>query len=110
MCHSNIFSQFISNFLSSLVVFCQLYVKLLSVIGAVDQSVKFAEKSKRGNLVPLSQCIFSDHLTPVLAYRCLVNENDHESPSFLFDSVESGFDAATTIVSACFCFVVLRVV
>lgn len=68
---------------------------VLSTPSQVDQSVKSVEKSKRGNLVPLSQCIFSDHLTPVLAYRCLVNENDHEAPSFLFDSVESGSHTAS---------------
>eukprot|EP00850_Spirogloea_muscicola_P014166 SM000100S09393 [mRNA] locus=s100:125907:129338:+ [translate_table: standard] len=36
--------------------------------------------------------IFSDHLTPVLAYRCLVKEDDREAPSFLFESVETGAD------------------
>ncbi|XP_021720701.1 anthranilate synthase alpha subunit 2, chloroplastic-like [Chenopodium quinoa] len=63
---------------------------VLSSPSQVEQSAKFVEKSRRGNLVPLSQCIFSDQLTPVLAYRCLVNENDHEAPSFLFESVEPG--------------------
>ncbi|OAY80060.1 Anthranilate synthase alpha subunit 2, chloroplastic [Ananas comosus] len=48
---------------------------------------KFAEAAKKGNLVPLYECIVSDHLTPVLAYRCLVKEDDKESPSFLFESV-----------------------
>lgn len=56
----------------------------------VDQSTKFMEASRRGNLFPLHQCIFSDQLTPVLAYRCLVSENDHETPSFLLESVEPG--------------------
>ncbi|XP_020576554.1 anthranilate synthase alpha subunit 1, chloroplastic-like [Phalaenopsis equestris] len=42
------------------------------------------------NLVPLYRCIFCDHLTPILAYRCLVQEDDIESPSFLFESVEQG--------------------
>nr|CAB3492625.1 unnamed protein product [Digitaria exilis] len=42
------------------------------------------------NLLPLKRCIFSDHLTPVLAYRCLVKEDDREAPSFLFESVEQG--------------------
>lgn len=40
--------------------------------------------------MPLYRCIFSDHLTPVLAYRCLVKEDDREAPSFLFESVEQG--------------------
>ncbi|XP_077222387.1 anthranilate synthase alpha subunit 1, chloroplastic-like [Tasmannia lanceolata] len=55
-----------------------------------DEAVKFFEASKGGNLVPLYRCIFSDHLTPVLAYRCLVKEDDREAPSFLFESVEQG--------------------
>ncbi|PIA32155.1 hypothetical protein AQUCO_04500032v1 [Aquilegia coerulea] len=55
-----------------------------------EDAVKFKEASKKGNLVPLYRCIFSDHLTPVLAYRCLVEEDDREAPSFLFESVEQG--------------------
>ncbi|WOL14360.1 anthranilate synthase alpha subunit 1, chloroplastic [Canna indica] len=55
-----------------------------------DEAFKFAEAAKNGNLVPLYRCIFSDHLTPVLAYRCLVKENDRETPSFLYESVEQG--------------------
>lgn len=49
------------------------------------------------NLVPLRHTIFSDHLTPVLAYRCLVKEDDRESPSFLFESVEPGTQASTVV-------------
>ncbi|EPS68997.1 anthranilate synthase alpha 1, partial [Genlisea aurea] len=56
---------------------------------------KFVEASRNGNVVPLYKCIFCDHLTPVLAYRCLVNEDDREAPSFLFESVEPGFRAST---------------
>ncbi|KAK4363571.1 hypothetical protein RND71_018812 [Anisodus tanguticus] len=52
---------------------------------------RFIEASKSGNLIPLHRSIFSDHLTPVLAYRCLVKEDDREAPSFLFESVEPGF-------------------
>ncbi|KAI7747283.1 hypothetical protein M8C21_022657, partial [Ambrosia artemisiifolia] len=52
---------------------------------------EFVEASRKGNLVPLHKCIFADHLTPVLAYRCLVKEDDREAPSFLFESVEPGF-------------------
>ncbi|KAJ4977912.1 hypothetical protein NE237_008692 [Protea cynaroides] len=55
---------------------------------------EFVEASKTGNLVPLFRCIFSDHLTPVLAYRCLVKEDDWETPSFLFDSFEQGFQTS----------------
>lgn len=61
----------------------------------VDQSVKFREASKNGNLVPLYRCIFSDHLTPVIAYRCLVKEDDRDAPSFLFESVEPGLLASS---------------
>ncbi|OMO84292.1 Anthranilate synthase component I, PabB-like protein [Corchorus capsularis] len=61
----------------------------------VDQSVKFREASKNGNLVPLYRCIFSDHLTPVIAYRCLVKEDDRDAPSFLFESVEPGLQSSS---------------
>lgn len=40
--------------------------------------------------MPLSARIFSDHLTPVLAYRCLVDESDSQLPSFLLESVVNG--------------------
>jgi anthranilate synthase component 1 len=40
--------------------------------------------------VPLFKRIFSDHLTPVLAYRCLVKQDDREAPSFLLESVVNG--------------------
>ncbi|CAK7331272.1 unnamed protein product [Dovyalis caffra] len=56
---------------------------------------RFQEASKNGNLIPVYRCIFSDHLTPVLAYRCLVREDDRDAPSFLFESVEPGLDAST---------------
>lgn len=48
------------------------------------------EASANWNLIPIHRCIFSDHLTPVVAYRCLVKEDDREAPSFLFESVEPG--------------------
>ncbi|KAK9059727.1 hypothetical protein SSX86_020431 [Deinandra increscens subsp. villosa] len=57
----------------------------------VSDEAEFVEASRKGNLVPLHKCIFADHLTPVLAYRCLVKEDDREAPSFLFESVEPGF-------------------
>ncbi|KAG4910014.1 Anthranilate synthase alpha subunit 2, chloroplastic [Glycine soja] len=56
----------------------------------VDNAQKFLEASKKGNVIPLFRCIFSDHLTPVLAYRCLVKEDERDAPSFLFESVEPG--------------------
>ncbi|KAL5580772.1 hypothetical protein UlMin_013214 [Ulmus minor] len=61
----------------------------------VDQSEKFLEASKKGNLIPLYRSVFSDHLTPVLAYRCLVKEDDRDAPSFLFESVEPGLQASS---------------
>ncbi|KAK9063384.1 hypothetical protein SSX86_017254 [Deinandra increscens subsp. villosa] len=60
-------------------------------IGLVAEEANFVEASRKGNLVPLHRCIFSDHLSPVLAYRCLVKEDDREVPSFLFEAVEPGF-------------------
>ncbi|XP_011032136.1 PREDICTED: anthranilate synthase alpha subunit 2, chloroplastic-like isoform X2 [Populus euphratica] len=60
-----------------------------------NQVARFQEASKNGNLIPLYRYIFSDHLTPVLAYRCLVREDDRDAPSFLFESVEPGLDAST---------------
>ncbi|XP_073293108.1 anthranilate synthase alpha subunit 1, chloroplastic-like [Primulina huaijiensis] len=61
---------------------------------AVDEK-RFLEASENGNLIPLYECIFSEHLTPVLAYRCLVKEDEREVPSFLFESVEPGFRASS---------------
>jgi len=59
---------------------------------------RFIEVSKSGNLIPLHKTIFSDHLTPVLAYRCLVKEEDREAPSFLYESVEPGFEGSSVLV------------
>lgn len=61
----------------------------------VDHSVNFREAAKDGNLIPLYRSIFSDHLTPVLAYRCLVKEDERDAPSFLFESVEPGLKASS---------------
>ncbi|THG16011.1 hypothetical protein TEA_008107 [Camellia sinensis var. sinensis] len=61
----------------------------------LTDETKFFEASRKGNLIPLHKCILSDHLTPVLAYRCLVKEDDQETPSFLFESVVPGFRAST---------------
>ncbi len=43
-----------------------------------------------GRLVPLSRCLMSDHLTPVLAYRRLVRPDQRMAPSFLLESVVGG--------------------
>lgn len=63
---------------------------LPSLPSSSSDYVKFVEMSKNGNLIPLYRCIFSDHLTPVLGYRCLVSQDDRDAPSFLFESVEQG--------------------
>jgi anthranilate synthase component I len=47
--------------------------------------------------VPLQRAIFADHLTPVLAYRCLVKEDDRDAPSFLFESVEQGLKGTNMV-------------
>ncbi|KAF7134507.1 hypothetical protein RHSIM_Rhsim08G0182300 [Rhododendron simsii] len=47
-----------------------------------------SEAAEPGNLIPLYQSILSDQLTPVLAYRCLVKEDERDAPSFLFESVD----------------------
>lgn len=64
---------------------------------AVEEGAKFVEASKNGNLIPLCQCIFSDQLTPILAYRILVKEDDRESPSFLFESAEPSYHASSVV-------------
>ncbi|KAK6786027.1 hypothetical protein RDI58_014552 [Solanum bulbocastanum] len=61
---------------------------------------RFIEVSKSGNLIPLHKTIFSDHLTPVLAYRCLVKEEDREAPSFLYESVEGSSVGRYSVVGA----------
>ncbi|KAL0359188.1 UNVERIFIED_CONTAM: Anthranilate synthase alpha subunit, chloroplastic [Sesamum angustifolium] len=55
---------------------------------------RFLEASQNGNLIPLYKCIFSDHLTPVLAYDAWLKD-DRDAPSFLFESVEPGFRASS---------------
>ncbi|KAK1297791.1 hypothetical protein QJS10_CPB14g00867 [Acorus calamus] len=61
-----------------------------------EDALRFTQASSEGgNLIPLRRCIFSDHLTPVLAYRCLVGEDDIHAPSFLFESVEQSVGGAS---------------
>lgn len=50
----------------------------------------FRELAGRGNLVPMVRRVFSDQLTPVLAYRRLVAADERAAPSFLLESVENG--------------------
>ncbi|XP_057991362.1 anthranilate synthase alpha subunit 1, chloroplastic isoform X2 [Hevea brasiliensis] len=81
---------------------CVRPLKCISLLdpSLVADGVRFAEAAKNGNLVPLHYCIFSDQLTPVTAYRCLVKEDDREAPSFLFESVEPGFQGRYSVVGA----------
>jgi anthranilate synthase component 1 len=72
-------------------------LKRFSFFGSVDNADKFLEASKKGNVIPLYRCIFSDHLTPVLAYRCLVKEDERDAPSFLFESAEPGLQISSTV-------------
>nr|XP_029116890.1 anthranilate synthase alpha subunit 1, chloroplastic isoform X2 [Elaeis guineensis] len=70
---------------------CAIYPPSVAARGGEkEEAFKFSEAARRGNLLPLYQTIFCDHLTPVLAYRCLVKEDDRAAPSFLFESVEQG--------------------
>ena len=69
----------------------------LDLFSAVSDTKKLADASKSTNLIPIYRCIFSDQLTPVLAYRCLVKEDDQEAPSFLFESVEPGHHSSTVV-------------
>jgi hypothetical protein len=63
-----------------------------------EEEANFKASAAEGcNLLPLKRCIFSDHLTPVLAYRCLVKEDDREAPSFLFESVEQGSEGTNVV-------------
>ena len=59
--------------------------------GTAQDYAQFAAAARSGaNVVPLVQRLFSDQLTPVMAYRCLVKEDDQSAPSFLFESVVNG--------------------
>ncbi|TVU44312.1 hypothetical protein EJB05_03748, partial [Eragrostis curvula] len=70
---------------------CRLVDWFLVRAAVKEEKSEFEEAAAQGcNLLPLKRSIFSDHLTPVLAYRCLVKEDDREAPSFLFESVEQG--------------------
>jgi hypothetical protein len=65
-----------------------------------EEETMFRKAAAEGcNLLPLKRSIFSDHLTPVLAYRCLVKEDDREAPSFLFESVEQGSEGTNVVRS-----------
>ncbi|XP_038882811.1 anthranilate synthase alpha subunit 2, chloroplastic-like [Benincasa hispida] len=48
----------------------------------VDSPEAFIEASKEGNLIPLHRCIFSDHLSPVLAFTVVWSRKMIEKPKF----------------------------
>jgi len=59
--------------------------------GEQMRAEEFRALAKEGhNMIPLYRRIFDDQLTPILAYRCLVKEDEREAPSFLLESVVGG--------------------
>ena len=59
--------------------------------GEQTRADEFRAFAKKGhNLIPLYRRIFDDQLTPILAYRCLVKEDERDAPSFLLESVVGG--------------------
>ncbi len=50
----------------------------------------FHSLAREGNAVVLRRRLMSDQLTPVLAYRRLVEPDERTAPSFLLESVETG--------------------
>jgi hypothetical protein len=63
----------------------------------------FSAAAGSATLIPLYKRIFSDHLTPVLAYRCLVKQDDREAPSFLLESVVNGNTSVRGARGVCAC-------
>lgn len=64
---------------------------------AIPDTDTFRSLAKQANgpmLIPVFRRLFGDALTPVLAYRRLVSEDDRLAPSFLLESVEGGDRAA----------------
>ncbi|GAX76879.1 hypothetical protein CEUSTIGMA_g4325.t1 [Chlamydomonas eustigma] len=62
-----------------------------SIIQSMEEFQRFTEAVRSGgNVVPVCRRIFSDQLTPVVAYRCLIQDNDVNAPSFLLESVVNG--------------------
>lgn len=50
----------------------------------------FIEQARQWNVVPVMRRLLSDQVSPVLAYRRLVSEDDRSTSSFLLESVEVG--------------------
>ena len=55
-----------------------------------ESFLKMAQQADPGTHIPLITSLLSDQLTPVLAYRRLVEPDEREAPSFLMESVENG--------------------
>ena len=58
------------------------------------KSLTATESDDQPRLIPMYRRLFSDTLTPVLAYRRLVKPDARHAPSFLLESVEGGEHAA----------------
>ncbi|KAL5710370.1 anthranilate synthase [Ranunculus cassubicifolius] len=76
---------------------CIFFSSTLSIPSPTIDADTFGRVSNKCNIIPLYRCIFADQLTPVTAYRCLVEEGDRESPSFLFDSFGQGYQASNVV-------------
>lgn len=73
-------------------------IELDNSLTGSEQFNEFKKAAEKGNLVPIYERLFSDQLTPIAAYRCLVGQDDHELPSFLYESVVNG-DQTVSILS-----------
>ncbi len=51
---------------------------------------QFTQLARKARLIPMFRRLMSDQLTPVLAYRRLVQPDDRMAPSFLLESVVGG--------------------
>ena len=58
-------------------------------MSTLDRSL-FLQLASEWDLVPVTRRLLSDQVTPVLAYRRLVSEDDRQTSSFLLESVEVG--------------------
>ena len=50
----------------------------------------FDEVANKSTVIPVVRRMMGDHLSPVLAYRRLVAQDERMAASFLFESVENG--------------------
>lgn len=66
----------------------------MHAIPDADTFRSLATDADRPTLIPVYRRLFADALTPVLAYRRLVQPDERLAPSFLLESVEGGDRAA----------------